>query len=86
MKTRYYEHVPPFFSDAIQSFYDLWGLILAYWGSLSEVTRILVAIFASGGAVYAGTRAEETGWSALLFFTAFGIFTYVILSGYSLMQ
>jgi len=78
--------VPPFFSDAIQGFYDLWGLILAYWGSLSEITRILIAIFVSGGAVYAGTRAEATGWSALLFFAAFGIFAYVILSGYSLMQ
>jgi hypothetical protein len=70
----------------VQSLYDVWGLILAYWSSLSDITRILVAMLASGAAVYAGTQAEETGWSAILFFAAFGIFTYVILTGYSLVQ
>ena len=78
--------MPPFFSDAVQNLYDAWGLILADWGSLSAVTRILIALLTSGAVVYAGTKAEETGWSAILFFAAFGIFTYVILTGYSLVQ
>jgi hypothetical protein len=78
--------MPPFFSDAIQGLYDTWGLILAYWGSLAETTRILIALFASGGTVYAATKAEETGWSAMLFFVAFSIFSYVIFAGYSFLQ
>jgi hypothetical protein len=78
--------MPPFFSDAIQSLYTTWGLILASWESLALTTRILIALSASGGTIYAATKAEETAWSAALFFVAFGIFSYVIFAGYSFLQ
>lgn len=78
--------MPPVFSDAIEALYDTWGLILAYWGSLPETTRVLIALLTSGLLVYLATKAEETGWSALLFFAAFGTFTYVIFVGYSFLQ
>jgi hypothetical protein len=78
--------MPPFFSDAIQALWDFWGLFVAHWQALSVVTRVLIAMGAAALTVYGGSRAEQTAFSTLLFFAAFGIFAYIVAAGYSLLQ
>jgi len=77
--------MPPMFSDAINALFDFYQLVVAWWGHLSLVTRILAALVASGLAVYLATRTEQSGLSMLLFFSAFGFFAYVVAMGFSFM-
>jgi hypothetical protein len=78
--------MPPLFSDAVDGFFDIWRQLLEYWGSLPDVTRMAIALLAAGATVYAATKAEQSGWSAVLLFAAFGIFSYVVFVGYSMVQ
>lgn len=78
--------MPDLFSDALDSLYDTWWLALAYWGALPDITRLIISLLAAAGVVYLATQAEETGWSSILFFAAFGIFAYVMLISYSMFR
>lgn len=78
--------MPPLFSDAVNALLDFYQLVLAWWGQLPVVTRILAALAASGLAIYSASRTEQSGLSMLLFFSAFGFFAYVIAMGFSFMQ
>jgi len=76
----------PLFSDAVNALLDFYQLVHGWWGQLSVVTRVLAALAAAGLAIYSGSRAEQSGLSMLLFFSAFGFFAYVIAIGFSIMQ
>jgi len=78
--------MPPLFSDAVNSLFEFYHLIIAWWGQLAVVTRIVIALVASAAAVYSGSKTEQSGLSMLLFFSAFGFFAYVIAMGFNLMQ
>lgn len=78
--------MPAFFSEAVDALFSLPHLALIYWGSLALMTRILIALAASGLGVYSGSRSEQSGLSTLLFFSAFGCFAYVIAVGMQLIE
>ncbi len=78
--------MPPLFSDAVNGLFEFYHLIIAWWGQLPIVTRIIIALAGSAAAVYSGSKTEQSGLSMLLFFSAFGFFAYVIAMGFSFMQ
>jgi hypothetical protein len=75
-----------YFAQAIATLLTLPHLAIVYWGGLALMTRILAALAAAAVGVYTGSRAERSGLSTLLFFSAFGCFAYVIAVGMELIQ
>ncbi|MBF6559254.1 MAG: hypothetical protein IVW56_03105 [Candidatus Binataceae bacterium] len=56
------------------------------WIGMPILSKLVLAMFLSGFFVYAGTRAENTGWSTLWFFTAFACIAYLIANGIAIMR
>jgi hypothetical protein len=55
------------------------------WGSLTELTRIVIALAVCALFITAGARSERTGWSVACFFAAFAAFAYIFDVGIHMM-
>ncbi len=75
---------PQFFSDAYLALLALFADTRGGWDGLPILTRLALGIALAGVSVYAGSKAETTAWSAVLFFAAFACFAYVITQGMNL--
>jgi hypothetical protein len=78
--------VPSFFQDSANAFHDLQLAVLATWAGLSLTNRVFLMLALTATAIYFGAKTDRTGFSALLFLTAFGLFSYIVVIGYSVMR
>jgi len=56
------------------------------WGSLPEMTRVLIALGLCVLLIFSGSRAERTGVSVTYFFSAFAVFAYIFRIGIHMLQ
>ncbi len=59
---------------------------LGLWGSLPEMTRVLIALGLCVLLIINGSRADRTGVSVTYFFSAFAVFAYIFSMGIHMMQ
>jgi hypothetical protein len=78
--------MPSFLIDFFGGLWDFGESLAAYWRSLPEATRMLIAMLGSGLAVYGGSKTDHNGWSMVLYFGAFGLFAYVVIAGFSIVH
>jgi len=78
--------VPSFLADILDSYSIARDTLRFDWSRLTVSTRVVVTLAVICGMLYFGSKAEKTGWSVLLFVGSFGLFSYVLVLGYSTMH
>ena len=58
----------------------------ALWGSVPEMTRVIIALGLCVILILNGSRADRTGVSVTYFFSAFAVFAYIFSMGVHMMQ
>jgi hypothetical protein len=70
------------FKAVVAFFAGAFGL----WGSLPEMTRVIIALGLCMFLILNGSRADRTGVSVTYFFGAFAVFAYIFRMGIHMMQ
>jgi hypothetical protein len=77
--------VAPSLNDTLIALEQARDEFLAHWSSLPPTTRVLVVLTVILGLMYVGSKAEQTGFSAMMFLSAFALFAYLFALGYALL-
>jgi hypothetical protein len=78
--------MPSFVQDIWVAYGIARDSLLLAWARLSIPTKMLIVLAVTAGMIYAGSKAEKTGWSAVIFLGSFGLFAYILVLGYSVMH
>lgn len=70
--------VPQFLSDVYSAFAMALAQAYVDWSVLPIFERLLCGVLLAAFSIYLGSKSENSGWSAVWFFAAFGLLAYVL--------
>jgi hypothetical protein len=75
-----------FYNDIMDEIREIEDLLFSGWHHLQPTTRLGIGLIVVLGLLLGGSKVERTGWSTVLMLTSFGVLTYMLALGYTLLR